>query len=81
MKPAQKQRVGFLGRVRASCQGLWAELCILHRHPVFLAVCYGYVPVQAVLGTFTFWGPKVCCSTAWLACVSPILLHLLMLLW
>ena len=68
MKPAQGKRVGCLGRARAGCRGLWTELCILHRHPVFLAVCYGYVPVQAVLGTFTFWGPKVRLQRRWLLC-------------
>jgi hypothetical protein len=31
---------------------------VLHAHPVFLANIWAYVPVQALLGALTFWGPK-----------------------
>ncbi|CAL8460810.1 g341 [Coccomyxa elongata] len=37
---------------------LGTELKILHQQPVFLANAWGFVPVQACLGVFTFWGPK-----------------------
>lgn len=42
---------------------LGKELKVLHRQPVFLANAWGFVPVQACLGVFTFWGPKVGLST------------------
>ena len=31
---------------------------VLHKHPVFLLNAWGYVPIQACLGAFTYWGPK-----------------------
>lgn len=34
------------------------DMKILHRHPVFLLNAWGYVPIQACLGAFTYWGPK-----------------------
>ena len=37
---------------------LMHDMKILHRHPVFLLNAYGYVPIQACLGAFTYWGPK-----------------------
>ena len=52
------ERRGFWGRLSASAKLLWYEICVLHRHPVFLANIWAYVPVQAVLGALTFWGPK-----------------------
>ena len=52
------ERRGFWGRLGASAKLLWYEICVLHRHPVFLANIWAYVPVQAVLGALTFWGPK-----------------------
>ena len=32
---------------------------MLHRQPMYLANNWGFVPVQAAIGVFTFWGPKV----------------------
>ena len=55
-KPSKK---GWAAAARHSLSALWRELVILHRQPVFMANCYGYVPVQATLGVYTFWGPKV----------------------
>ncbi|KAK9823059.1 hypothetical protein WJX81_005352 [Elliptochloris bilobata] len=52
------ERPGFWGRLRASAKLLWYEVRVLHRHPVFLANIWAYVPIQAVLGALTFWGPK-----------------------
>lgn len=60
---------GWGAVVRQAFSGLWRELVILHRQPVFLANCYGFVPVSAVLGVYTFWGPKV-------GALSPFLGHL-----
>lgn len=51
---------------------LGTELKILHQQPVFLANAWGFVPVQACLGVFTFWGPKVHLA-CYLSC-CPILL-------
>lgn len=38
---------------------LWEGLKVLHRHPCFLLNTFGCVPIQATVGAFTFWGPKV----------------------
>ena len=59
-KPGEEggERRGAWGRLGASAKLLWYEVCVLHRHPVFLANIWAYVPVQAVLGALTFWGPK-----------------------
>ena len=38
---------------------LWGEVRTLHRQPMYLANNWGFVPVQAAIGVFTFWGPKV----------------------
>ena len=56
---AERTERGWAAAARRSLAALWRELVILHRQPVFMANCYGYVPVQATLGVFTFWGPKV----------------------
>ena len=32
---------------------------MLHHQPMYLANNWGFVPVQAAIGVFTFWGPKV----------------------
>lgn len=45
-------------------QELWQEIKALHRQPMYLANNWGFVPVQAALGVFTFWGPKVSCLCA-----------------
>lgn len=37
----------------------WKELQVLHRHPCFVLNTFGCVPIQATVGAFTFWGPKV----------------------
>ena len=38
---------------------LWSEVKAINRQPMYLANNWGFVPVQAALGVFTFWGPKV----------------------
>jgi hypothetical protein len=43
----------------AALKEAWNDLRILHRHPVFVTSIWGYVPVHAVLGAMSFWGPKV----------------------
>ena len=53
-------KVGLGQRTTKALQQLWANLASLHRHPVWLANIWGFVPVMALLGVFTFWGPKVC---------------------
>lgn len=40
-------------------RGLWGDLAVLHRHPVFLLNTFAFAPIQAALGAFSFWGPKV----------------------
>lgn len=62
------ERRGFWGRLGASAKLLWYEICVLHRHPVFLANIWAYVPVQAVLGALTFWGPKARPHSVQIAC-------------
>lgn len=62
------ERRCFWGRLGASAKLLWYEICVLHRHPVFLANIWAYVPVQAVLGALTFWGPKARPRHVYLAC-------------
>ena len=37
---------------------LWTEIKAINRQPMYLANNWGFVPVQAALGVFTFWGPK-----------------------
>ena len=64
------ERRGFWGRLGASAKLLWYEICVLHRHPVFLANIWAYVPVQAVLGALTFWGPKARARLLHIACIS-----------
>lgn len=57
-------KLGWWGHFK---QGLWdlgRELKVLHNQPVFLANAWGFVPVQACLGVFTFWGPKVIMLTS-----------------
>ncbi|KAK9843162.1 hypothetical protein WJX74_007798 [Apatococcus lobatus] len=46
------------GDTQGSRSVLLHDMRILHRHPVFLLNAYGYVPIQACLGAFTYWGPK-----------------------
>jgi len=38
---------------------LWNEVKILHRHPCFVLNTFATTPIQAAVGAFTFWGPKV----------------------
>lgn len=52
------EKLGFWDRLRVSARLLWHEMRVLHQHPVFLTNVWAYVPVQAVLGALTFWGPK-----------------------
>ncbi|KAK9817907.1 hypothetical protein WJX72_004115 [[Myrmecia] bisecta] len=51
-------KVGWKERFGYSLRHLWGDLKILHQHPVFLYNNWGYVPQQAAIGAFTFWGPK-----------------------
>ena len=37
---------------------LWSEVKAVNSQPMYLANNWGFVPVQAALGVFTFWGPK-----------------------
>ena len=45
-------------RCTAGVGEVWGEVKALHRQPMYLANNWGFVPVQAALGVFTFWGPK-----------------------
>ncbi len=52
-------KIKWHARLVDGWKDLGTELKILHRQPIFLANAWGFVPVQACLGVFTFWGPKV----------------------
>lgn len=56
---AAPPKLGWWRRFVQGWRDLGMELRVLHSQPVYLANTWGFVPVQACLGVFTFWGPKV----------------------
>ena len=45
----------------AIANSLWADICTLCRHPVFLYSSLGYCPVQGAFGVYSYFGPQVGC--------------------
>lgn len=73
------RKMSWRSRLIEAWKDLGTELKILHKQPVFLANAWGFVPVQACLGVFTFWGPKVTLvdNTVWIMLCSPTVSALL----
>ena len=55
----EKRKESWWRRCSHGTRVLWGEVQMLHRQPMYLANNWGFVPVQAAIGVFTFWGPKV----------------------
>ena len=57
--PGQQQgRQKWWQKCTRGTRELWSEVKAVNRQPMYLANNWGFVPVQAALGVFTFWGPK-----------------------
>ena len=58
-RQAEQKKASWWQRCGQGTRELWGEVRMLHRQPMYLANNWGFVPVQAAIGVFTFWGPKV----------------------
>eukprot|EP00884_Botryococcus_braunii_P005783 jgi/Botrbrau1/15205/Bobra.0149s0064.1 len=56
--PQELARLGRRATIVKALKEAWADMVILHKHPVFVTSIYGYIPVQAVSGGLGFWVPK-----------------------
>ena len=54
----QQERQNWWQKCTKGTRELWSEVKAINRQPMYLANNWGFVPVQAALGVFTFWGPK-----------------------
>jgi len=64
---AENIGAGSSAKKDGALKRLWNEVKILHRHPCFVLNTFATTPIQAAVGAFTFWGPKVR--------ISPSVLH------
>ncbi|CAK0783469.1 hypothetical protein CVIRNUC_006668 [Coccomyxa viridis] len=55
---AGRKKESWWRRCSHGTRELWGEVRKLHAQPMYLANNWGFVPVQAAIGVFTFWGPK-----------------------
>ncbi len=58
----QQGRQNWWQKCTKGTRELWSEVKAINRQPMYLANNWGFVPVQAALGVFTFWGPKASTS-------------------